>query len=766
MFDWLFKFDRINFAEGEVGLQGPVAGIGLLLLILAAAFCAIYFITKAYTSDRTRSVSLGLRLTALLLLCLPLLEPVLIMPDVVPDENFVAVVADVSGSMSIPDGTLLGETRRDDLQQVLFGGAEPVLEGIAEHFKLRYYTFSGEAARTDSLGGAGTDGLATNIAAALERVLADFRGLPLTGIVLLTDGGDNSDRVPRNLAEELRSLDIPLHVVGLGREAFDEERELLEVVVGKGVEETTGAEIDVRVRSWGAEAEPVAFNLYRGEDLVFSENRPLKGGGRLDQFTFFYEPREQGVHEYTVEVAPAAQELNTENNRLNTLIDTRKDSIRVLYFEGHLRRDFKFIKRALEDDQVVEFTSVSRTGPGKLYRQGIRSPEELAGGFPATEEELYGFKAVILGDIEASAFSPDQLTWIERFVRIRGGGFLMVGGRTSFAEGDYWDTPVDDLLPVSLDPSRRTVIPPRFTDPDAPEDEQGFRFAPTAAGYEHPILKLSPDPSANRARWAEMPRLTSINYLGPVKPGAVVLAEKPDDAFGGREPLLVLQRYGKGRSMALATASTWRWQLQLDAEDQRHERFWRQLARALAAEAPDYVHITLAQNRFAPGDEIPLAAEVFDRQYAPVADAAVRGRITGPDGAVQELPLQPVLAQAGTYTAPFVTDEEGVYELEVEAEQDGTPIGTHTQSFLVRPSKEEFQDATLKRAFLTDLAQTADGFYYEPEEADAIPVNLRGRRTSTSIYQASYLWDMPLLFGLILLLLSLEWIYRRRKGLP
>src|SRR5690606_30305229 len=149
----------------------------------------------------------------------------------------------------------------------------------------------------------------------------------------------------------------------------------------------------------------------------------------------------------------------------------------------------------------------------------------------------------------------------------------------------------------------------------------------------------------NQARWADMPGLTSLNLLGAVKPGAVVLAEKPEDDFGDREPLLVVQRYGKGRSAALATASTWRWQMRLDADDLRHERFWRQFVRWLAASAPDHVHSGLDRHRYAPGDAVPVSVDVYDPRYNPLEGAAVSGLLTDPFGTTREVVLQPDLAQ-------------------------------------------------------------------------------------------------------------------------
>ncbi|MEX0820809.1 MAG: hypothetical protein WD021_01580 [Rhodothermales bacterium] len=767
MFELMFKFSRINFSEGTLALQSGTAAwlFAAAVVVLAVGLVLIYRSTERYASRRDRAISFSLRSLVLLLLCLPLLEPILVMPDVVPDENFVAVLVDASQSMNVPDGRD-GITRSEEAASILYDGTGAVLPDLEEVFKVRAYAFGDDAHRVDSIGSVPADRHGTNLSTALNRVLADFRGLPLAGVVLLTDGADNSTDVPLNSAEALRERDVPLHVIGLGSGESAGERELLEALVSRGVEETTGAEIDVKIRSWREEPEPVSVDLYEGDELVHTERYALKGDGRIDQYTFSYEPEGTGAREYSIRLEAAVDERNVENNSTTVLIDPRQDTLRVLYIEGHPRREFKFVKRALDDDTVVQFTSILRTGSGKFYRQGIRHPDELAGGFPTSEEELFGFHAVLFGDVEASHFTLEQLSMIERFVRLRGGGFGMLGGRLSFAEGAYWDNPIADLLPVALDPSRSTVIPPVFGEEGAPPEEQGFAVVPTAAGLESPILRLSVDPVRNRRQWTEMPGLTSINYLGAVKPGASVLAEKPDDEFGASEPVLVVQRYGKGRSAALATASTWRWQMLLEADDQRHERFWRQFVRWLAASAPDRVDVDLGNDRFAPGEEIDVTVQVFDDRYLPVTDAAVGGTFTDPLGAEADVEFRPDLGMAGSYSATLLPSVEGVYTLDSWAVAGGDSLPARRTSMLVRPSGKEYFDAVLKRSSLEQLADVAGGVYYEPEDTGMLASNLRNRRTSTSVYTVEYLWDMPFLFGLALVLLSVEWIWRRRKGLP
>ena len=180
-----------------------------------------------------------------------------------------------------------GLSRFAEATQLLFEEGPGIAPALEEHFKVRYYSFEESALRVDSVQHVGPSGRGTNISAALDRVISDFKGVPLAGVVLMTDGGDNSSDVPLNQAEELRNLDVPLHIVGLGQPFFEHEREILEAVASQSVEESTGAEIEVKVRSWIDEDLPVTFSLFRGEEQVFSTTRHLKGGGKIDQMTFF-----------------------------------------------------------------------------------------------------------------------------------------------------------------------------------------------------------------------------------------------------------------------------------------------------------------------------------------------------------------------------------------------------------------------------------------------------------------------------------------------
>src|SRR4030095_5670096 len=103
----------------------------------------------------------------------------------------------------------------------------------------------------------------------------------------------------------------------------------------------------------------------------------------------------------------------------------RKEAI--LYLEGEPRPEPKFIRLATEKDDNLRIALLQRTAlatsniPDKFLRLGLEANDELQDGFPATREELFKYRGIILGSVEASAFSPEQQRQLEDFVHMRGG---------------------------------------------------------------------------------------------------------------------------------------------------------------------------------------------------------------------------------------------------------------------------------------------------------------------------------------------------------
>jgi len=435
---------------------------------------------------------------------------------------------------------------------------------------------------------------------------------------------------------------------------------------------------------------------------------------------------------------------------------------KVLYFEGEPRHEVAFMLRALQADENLQVVLLQRTAENKFFRRNLDDPLELVEGFPTTREELYGYRALILGSVEASFFTHDQLDMIADFVSERGGTLLMLGGRRSLSEGGYKGTPLEDVLPVLLDEPRQNTPTERLA---------VVKVTPTPAGANHPATRIDGSAEQSAIRWDSLPPVSTTNIVTGLKPGATELLEGTVVAGGQSEPadrvVMAFQRYGKGRSMVLAVQDTWLWQMDhtVALEDQSHENFWRQLLRWLVAETPDPVEAAPTTLSVEAGEPVTLEATVLDAGFVEVNGAAVNARLTLPTGEVRDLPMDWSVSDDGLYTADFTPQMDGLFEVSVDAGRDTVTLGTAATSVRVAPGTGEYRDPRQRRSLMERIAEETGGRYYTTETVSALPEDLQFTGGGVTVTEERDLWDMPVLFLLLAGLMGAEWGYRRKRGL-
>jgi uncharacterized membrane protein len=452
-----------------------------------------------------------------------------------------------------------------------------------------------------------------------------------------------------------------------------------------------------------------------------------------------------------------AGEQVAQNNQREVQVQVLGAREKILYMEGEPRSEVKFIRRAVEDDDNIQLVVLQRTAENKFLRLDVDSASELVAGFPRTREQLYGYRALVLGSIEASFFSHDQLQMIADFVSRRGGGLLMLGGRRAFAEGGWAGTPVEEVLPV--------VLGPPAGGPDGFLAE--IKVAPTPAGLANPAVQLGADAADVTARWDSLPPVTTVNPISELRPGATALLRGTGERLTTDQVVLAHQRYGRGKALALTIQDDWLWQMsaQVPLEDQSHEIFWQQVMRWLVDGVPDEVRATLAQERLEVGEAAHITAQVSDSSYLEVNDATVRAHITSPSGMVTDTSLAWAVQRDGEYGIDFTPTEEGEYRIDVNAERDGHTFGDDETYLRVAPSDEEYFGAGRRTQLLERIADETGGRFYTPETVNTLPDDIAVTGAGVTLTEERDLWDMPALFLLMLLLMAGEWAYRRSRGL-
>jgi uncharacterized membrane protein len=505
----------------------------------------------------------------------------------------------------------------------------------------------------------------------------------------------------------------------------------------------------------GFDGQKVKLDVEDEGTLVSTQDVTLPDAGTPASIPVRFTVNEAGPRVLRFRVSPQPGELVTENNAREALIDVRDRKEKILYFEGEPRFEYKFIRRAIPEDDNLIVTSLIRTADNKYMRQGVDGPEELVAGFPKTREELFSYRALIIGSLEAAALTGDQLRMIAEFVDRRGGGLLMLGGPRSFAEGGYAGTAVADVLPVVLD---RNTVQPKGT-------VSRVNVKPTRAGAATAVTQLAPTEAASAEKWDSLPVVTTVNRVSAVKPGATVLLTGTDESRGER-PMLVYQRYGRGKTFAFLPQDSWMWQMHstITVDDLTHENFWRQLLRWLVDGVPDQVEPSFTNERVEPGEAAQLTAMVVDPSFVELNDAAVMVTVTGPDGQIVDVPMSWDGEHPGEYSAAIPTKAPGWYEARLDATRAGKPIGSAVTHFRAAPGDAEYFDATMHAATLRRIAEDTGGRFYEAGSTDSLPDDLRYTGRGVTTVEEHDLWHMPIVLMLLVGLLCAEWGYRRAVG--
>src|SRR5687767_3882487 len=338
----------------------------------------------------------------------------------------------------------------------------------------------------------------------------------------------------------MKAQKLPVFTVGVGGEQLPRDVQIDRVSTPRSVLKDASMIVDVLVRHTGYAGRTVTVDVEDEGRIVGSEKVQLPSDGTPASVRIRASATQAGPRLFKFRVAQQEGEVVTQNNVREALIKVRDVEERILYFEGEPRWEMKFLNRAVADDKNLHVVTYQRTADNKFMRIKVDGPDELAGGFPKTREELFKYRGLILGSIEAGAFSGDQLQMIADFVDRRGGGLLVLGGARSLGEGGYGGTPVADALPLLIDPRTRASDPASLA---------RLKIAPTRAGQGHAVAQIAASESASAARWPQLPQVTSLNAPRRLKPAATALLTGTDER-GRTHVVLSSHQYGRGKAIA------------------------------------------------------------------------------------------------------------------------------------------------------------------------------------------------------------------------
>ena len=711
----------------------------------------------------------GLRVAAFLAIVLCMLRPTVVAQRRLQREGDLLVLVDASESMTVADAPA-GQTRWEHLVSSLEAAAPEARELLDEgHLRLHLWRFdrglegvpvtADDPFPLDPVWVKQEGSEETALGTALDEAVQTTSFESLAGVIVLSDGAQHAypprDLPPQTVARRLGESGIPLWSVLFGQQrsgSQGRDAEIVQLSVADDVFVKTTVEVSGRVRLTGFGDRDVVVRLLVEEpDGVLEEVARTVvrsvGADAEETVRLSWRPEQPGERKLSLVVDPLEGETVITNNEVSSFVNVIDGGLQVVYLEGALRVEQRFLRRTLaaSPDMQVAFRWIDSSDRSDW-------PVDLS---DVLTDEVDVF---LIGDLDSSAVSPEQLALINDRVG-QGAGLGLLGGLHAFEAGGWGSTPLQPALPFERDPLSRQ----RFDEPirESLHLRGPLQMLPDERFGGISILRLADTPAENLAAWRELPPLEGANTLGPL-----AAAARPLAVSQAGDPLLVAKNYGTGRVAALAVDSTWRWVMQ--GEDRAHRRFWRQFIFWLASRddiTDDALWVRPAQRRISAGMPLSFNAGLRQADGEPIEDAVVEAEIVAPDGTKRPVRL----VRDGESWAGQLTDcsQPGDWTIAAAAARAGQPVASREARFTVFRQDLEMANPIANGLVMRQLAEETGR---EPQLAEDIAAIFEELLERPAVYESEAewnwsLWDSWPMLLMTVGLLSLEWFLRKRWGL-
>ena len=776
----------------------PLSTATLVAILAAIVLLSIYLYRRPWGMPFwLRAFLATSRLLVLVLVVATLLEPTAVVIESHTQVRSLPVLLDVSESMSMKDQrkrsediasaavalgmvsleddteadrtvmqldtkqrqAIASSSRLDLGKSVLTQSGRKIFESLGESLDVSYHAFGqslrlisdNEVMISEDLMGLEAKEQGTSITASLEAV-ASSGGIPPAGIVLLSDGIDNAKSQRSEVVlQNLGVRGIPVYTVPIGLTDPDDVS-IRNIVMQEVAYSGDKVPVRVQIQSKGYERRTARLAVLLNDRRVYSRIVRFDGGLQFEEVDFRVDVYEKGAAQIDVIIEPFDDEISTVNNRVSRSVRIVNEKVNVLYIEGNARWEYRYLRAILKRDPRINATFIaSNVGP-EVARN---SPEHIE-RFPDDREDAFQYDLVILGDVDASFFTDDELRLLEELIRDRGASLLMLCG-PMYSPGSYTGTPVQAMLPVRFD-----------TEAGWKKIAESVYPVLTREGRSSLVMTLENEVELNDRIWSRMAPMDQLPPLLSAKPGATVLAVLSDSTARDQSyPLVAWQRYGTGKCMSIASDRLWR--LRYRTGDKYHWRVWSQCIQfmTLSRLMGEHKRIRLETDRsvYAVDGQCRLYAHVLDDSFDPVVQPVFEVYVLSIDGgqAKQLVSLRPDKSQPGLYEGYFAPPDPGRYRL--EANENDQRISSTTE-FQVTDVRQELIDTDMRLAHLQRIADLTGGACLGIRELSKLSSLVNDRLVTTKVRSERPLWDNSLVALLLVALLGAEWILRRRYDLP
>ncbi len=646
----------------------------------------------------------------------------------------VGILIDTSQSMNVMENQM---TRGQELEQLI---GSPLLKELANKALLRFYSFSDNLIAFESLPDSiSFKGTATDLTQALKGIQSQDNITDITACFLFSDGRYNSGENPVRVC---KTLDYPVYTITLGTQQEKKDLLLAQIIANEVTYVDNQIPVELFIRGPGYEGENISVRLRKEQKIIDEQSIVVPSNGFETSLKLFLTPQEPGFQKYSADISRLGGEFTYENNQQEFYVQVIKNKLNILVLAGFPSPDLAFLKRILLDDKNLI----------PIVRTWESEDNFYEGSFPS-ETEIEKTDLVILLDFPHSLIPmPVWEKIADGLIRYKKPLFLIAGKHMDFQKLND----LEAMLPINLPQktTERLVIPKL-----------------TARGKIHPVLRTIDNQDENLQAWTELPPIYSCwSNITPKSRSELLMtgiAEKTINlSFVEEIPLLFARRIGEFKSLIFLGHGLYRWDLlmwNIGSTNEVLKRWINNTVRWLVAtEDEKLVRFSTNKPIYRSGEEIFLSAQIYDEMFRPVERATVKAVLNSPSS---QQTLQLADMGGGQYRKTFRLFESGVYTIQGEAALESRLLDRDQLEFSVSSYNPEFENTTANPDLMENIAQITGGQSGFPDSLASFIHTIQFTPQTVYMTKEIKLYNLPLNLILIILLLSLEWLIRKRKGM-
>lgn len=673
----------------------------LLSLVIGATYSFVLYQKKGPWSKRILWALATFRFITISTLCFLLLGPLIrLIQNELEEPTWVVAIDNSTSILATTDSVALSQV----VQSI-----QDLANDLKDDFRVEIRSLSGlQEAEASAIS---FDQGASPLYNMLEDIKADYEGQNLAGVLLATDGIFNQGASPA-----FQSYGFPIFSLGMG-DTIPKEDAILQAVyfnqiAYQGNQFPVVAEIkndgllgkSSKVQIWQA------GNLISEQPIVFSEQK------QVQEIRFLLNAEEEGVQRYQVRLGNLDGEFTQENNSQNIYLDVIEGREKILLAASAPHPDIKAIRSAIEKNANYEVTTFI---PGLSEWQEDKYDVIILHQFPSMRQNL-----------------PPAL---ERMIN-EGNSVWHIWG------------PLTNLNAFN---SLNSVLTIR---------SQGNQTDRVTPAYNHNFSRFNISDKVQGIAQGYLPSLVPYGTL-ELKGAPDVLFRQKVGNIPTDKALWAFTSDESDKQAITLVSGLWQWRLQEYAQTGEQNAFDE-----LVSKTVQFLSTKEDRRKF---KVFPLAAEYIENQpiileteaynaiYEEVYGQSIALTITNGKGVTQDFNYT---TSASNTQYRINNLPEGIYSFTATTMIDGETVSS-MGSFTVKDLQLETLELTANHQVLRSISDQSGGNFGTSIQSLESPI--KQVPTQSLIHsQERYMpiVDLPWVFFIILLLITVEWVLRRYHG--